>query len=303
MRAADERLAAAADRHLTNNPEGQLVELLLTWIDEDRPAWLSTEVQRQLWPTEMRFEWLLARPDVRARVVTTLTGLSDGAARRLDPDVQIALVDAVVDNDDVTTDQWAAAFAPKELAAHAPPGAMHALIRERFPWQAPPSDDSRNFLFAWMEAVLSPGDGNGRSREPILTPLAFRSAIDPEAWQASVPLEVRASVDALRLDAERRGHTFGANEELSVVSLETLIEHMPHPALHPVLEAAERALHQELDGFVEALRSDEVEAEESLAVSADDEPEATEAFDGDDEVLPPMDITRTDHLTEEAPRP
>ena len=289
MTTADERLAAVADRHLTNNPEGQLIELLFTWIAEDRPAWLTPVDQRAIWPTEVRFEWLLARPDVRSRVVSTLTGISSGAARRLDPDVQIALVDAVVDNGDVTAEAWAAAFASHELAAHAPPGAVHPHIRTRFPWSEPPTDDSRNFLYAWLEAVLSPGDGNGRSRDPILTPLAFRAAIDPEAWQSHVPLPARAAVDAARIDAEQQGGQFTANDELGLVQLETLVEHLPHPALHAVVEAAERSLGDDLEAFVHAVRSDEV---------------ATMADEGDDDdVLPPMDITRTDSQTEEAPRP
>jgi len=312
MTSADERLAAAADRHLSNNPEGQLVQLLLTWVAEDRPDWLTPAIQRDLWPTEVRFEWLLARPDVRARVVSTLTGISDGAARRLDPDVQIALVDAVLDNGDVPVARWAEAFGAHELAAHAPPGAVHPQVRACFPWTAPPTDDSRNFLFAWLEAVLSPGDGNGRSREPILTPLGFRTAIDTEAWQALVPVGVRAAVDAARLDAERQGRRFSSSEELALVQLETLVEHLPHTALHPVLEAVERSLNSELDGFVQALRSDdEVMAPDAVPSFTDEAafpPGAAfhdaevDTFDGEEDELPPLDITRTD-MTEEAPRP
>jgi len=295
MTTADQHLAHTADRHLANNPEGQLVELLFTWIDEDKPTWLPLSAQRKLWPTEVRFEWLLARPDVRARIVSTLAGITDGAARRLDPDVQIALIDAVVDNEDVSLAQWAAAFSPHELAGHAPPGAVHPHIRERFPWEAPPDDDSRNFLYAWIEALLSSGDGGPRSREPILTPLGVRSAIDPEAWQSSVPLDLRAAVDSARIAAEHLGKPFDAAQELNLVTLQALVEHLPHRALHPVLEAAERSLRHDLEGFEEALRSDEVD-ELSLE-------EVTHHDELDDDELPVMDVTYTDPHTEEAPRP
>ena len=304
MTTADAHLTAAADRRLGNDPEGQLVELLLAWIEEDRPRWLTPLVQRELWPTELRFEWLLARPDVRARVVATLTGISEGASRRLDPDAQIALVDAVVDNGDVSVASWARSFQPRELAAHAPPGAVHRHIRERFPWEATPDDDSRNFLYAWLEAVLSTGDGNGRSREPILTPLAFRAAVEPASWQGLVPLEVRASVDAARLAAEQLGKPFGAAQELALVTLQTLVEHLPHRELRPVLEAAEQVLRRESEqDFEEAMRTGDILVPTVEAASSEAEAVEEEDDGGDDEeTLPAMDVTRTDHLTEETPR-
>ena len=281
MTEADERLAAAADRHLSNNPEGQLVQLLLTWIAEDQPEWMTPATQRDIWPTEVRFEWLLSRPDVRGRIVSTLTGISAGAARILDPDVQIALVDAVIDNGDVPVALWAESFDPQELAAHAPPGAVHHHIRTCFPWMAPPDDDRRNFLFAWLEAVMSTGDGNGRSREPIVDALSFRSSIDAEIWQANIPLEMRAAVDDARLAAERNGQMFTAAEEMAVVKLETLIEFLPHSSLHPVIEAAEFALNDDMEGFV-ALQSEEIEVIEEGEDPSAVEVEAEEGAEGEE---------------------
>jgi hypothetical protein len=289
MSEADNRLAAAADRHLSNNPEGQLVQLLLEWIAEEEPGWFTPNTQRDLWPMEVRFEWLLSRPDVRGRVVHAVTGVSEGAARLLDPDVQIALVDAVLDNGDVSVATWAAAFQPHELAAHAPPAAIHSEVRQCFPWQAPPSQDRRDFLLRWLEAVQSTGDGNGRSRQPILSPLAFRSAVNTQAWQASVPLELRAAVDGARLHAEGMGLPFTAEDELVIVTTKALVDNVPYVALRPVLEAAERALASELDGFGHA----SVNAADGGAQDAN---AASNAGDvGDEEVTQAHDLA---HLEE-----
>jgi len=326
MTEADERLAAAADRHLSNNPEGQVVLLLLEWIAAEQPDWLTPTTQRDLWPTEVRFEWLLARPGVRARVVSELTGISDGAARRLDPDVQIALVDAVLDNGDTPIALWADAFQPKELAAHAPPGAMHSRIRECFPWMAPASDERQAFLGMWLEELLSRGDGNGRSRDPILEALPFRAAIDPEVWQANVPLAMRAAVDEARIQAESEQRPYTAAEELAVVSVETLVTHIPYASLQPILEAAEKALGNELEIEIVPVREDttpdptEVHIPEidehgfddneptmvGAAPFSDDDLRAViaQADDGDEEDgdLPALDITRTENMTDEVPR-
>ena len=288
MSEADNRLAASADRHLSNNPEGQLVQLLLEWIAEEQPGWLTPNTQRDLWPTEIRFEWLLTRPDVRGRVVHAVTGISEGAARLLDPDVQIALVDAVLDNGDVPVETWAAAFAPHEIAAHAPPAAIHSEVRQCFPWQAPASPDRRDFLLRWLEAVRSTGDGNGRSRAPILTALAFRSAMNTKAWQASVPLELRAAVDEARLQAERSGVPFTAEEEMAIVATSVLVDHVPYVGLRPVLEAAERALASELDGFEPSAVSDGGGGGEPQAAESEVVAQAAEA--SDEEVTQAHDI-------------
>jgi hypothetical protein len=242
-----------------------------------------------LWPTEVRFQWLEDRPDVRARVVHELTGLSDGAARRLDPEVQIALIDAVVDNGDIPAKLWCDAWEPSELGAHAPPGVVHAKVRECFPWQAPPSKARRTFLTNWLEALLSAGDGNGRSREPILSPLMFRSSIDTKVWQECLPLTLRATVDAARLRAEWKKRPFTVEHELAMVSVEAITENLPAHALQPVLEAAEKTL------------AAPAPAEPAPADPAFQEP----AFDPDDEntltIDPRLDAARPDQ-TEEVSR-
>ncbi len=104
------RLETAAAAHLSADAEAQIVALLFTWVRTDQPAWLPPEAERALWPTEERIGWLEGRPDVRARIVHHLTDVSEGAASRLAPEVQIALIDAVVDEGDVSVARWAEAW-------------------------------------------------------------------------------------------------------------------------------------------------------------------------------------------------
>ncbi len=263
---------------LFNNAEAQLITLLFEWIGEDDPDWLSPETQRVLWPTEVRFAWLEDRPDVRARVVHELVGVSEAAAALLEPEMQLALVDAVVDAGDTPVELWCDAWEPSEMGAHAPPGAVHAKVRECFPWQAPPTKGRKAFLTRWLEALLSAGDGNGRSREPILSPLMFRSAIDTKAWQESLPLTIRATIDAARLRAEWKERPFTAEHELAMVTIETVTDHLPVYTLQAVLEAAEKTLRApppaaDLVAVAEAEAEDEDEDE--MVELVEDESEAT----------------------------
>jgi hypothetical protein len=119
---------------------------------------------------------------------------------------------------------------------------VHRRLRGSFPWNDALTDGARSFLSRWLEAMLSSGNGNGRSREPVLSPLAFRTAIDAKAWQEHLPLTVRATVDAARLRAEWKKRPFTAVHELATVTIDTLVECIPAPVLQPVLEAAEKAL-------------------------------------------------------------
>jgi len=271
-------LKAIERNQLFNDAEAQLVTLLFEWIGEEEPDWLSPETQRVLWPTEVRFAWLEDRPDVRARVVHELTGVSEAAAARLDPETQLALVDAVVDAGDTPVALWCDAWEPSEMGAHAPPGAVHAKVRECFPWQAPPTKGRKAFLSRWLEALLSAGDGNGRSREPILSPLMFRSAIDTKAWQECLPLTIRATVDAARLRAEWKKRPFTVEHELAMVTVDTVTEHLPVYTLQAVLEAAEKTLcaPPPTADLVAEAEANEADADSEATVVAAPRPDRTE---------------------------
>ena len=82
----------------------------------------------------------------------------------------------------------------------------------------------------------------GYERRPILTHLEVRRAIDPRTWQHHVPEELRAKVDAARLEAEAKARPFGAQEELAIVTPAFICQHLPLAELKGVLDRAEEAL-------------------------------------------------------------
>ena len=69
-----------------------------------------------------------------------------------------------------------------------------------------------------------------------MLPLYLRSAIDVRVWQESIPVDIRVAVDGRRLRRELEGRPFTTRDELEVVKLERLVQHVPMPAMQGVLD-------------------------------------------------------------------
>ncbi|MEQ1506355.1 MAG: hypothetical protein ABMB14_29260 [Myxococcota bacterium] len=234
---ADEVLVARAQERFQKNRECQLLAALIAQLRDRNLVWWSPAEMNQVWPTHTRFQWFESRPDVRGRLTQKLTGLPPLAARESERPFQAELIERVVEAGDVTYDDWERAFAPEELAVHAPASVLWQEFRDRFPWDDPEPADKD--LMVWLLGELLDERKSGSS---IMTPLYVRSAIDVRVWQEHVPLEVRVQVDGRRLRKELEGKTFTCRDELAVVKLERVVEHIPTVQLRGILDALERVL-------------------------------------------------------------
>lgn len=236
----DAQLEAKAQERLAKHRECALLASLLGQLRERALPWWSPVVLREVWPTAARLGWLEKRPDVRARITTELTGLPRMAAREADRGFQAMLIDRVVQAGDVATERWERAFTVEELAVHGPSTVLWSEFRARFPWDNPgPADKD---LLVWLIGDLLEERKEGSRTASVMTPLYVRSAIDVRVWQESIPLEIRVQVDGRRLRKELEGKGFTCRDELAVVKVERVVEHIPAFHLKGILDALERVL-------------------------------------------------------------
>jgi hypothetical protein len=268
----DAQLEARAQERLQKHREVALLAALLGQLRERSLPWWSPAVLKEVWPTSVRFGWLEKRPDVRARLTTELTGLPRLAAREADRGFQSMLIDRVAQAGDVAIDRWEKAFLPEELAIHGPTTVLWAEFRARFPWEAPTAADKE--LLVWLIGDLLEERKEGNRTASIMTPLYVRSAIDVRVWQESIPLEIRVQVDGRRLRKELEGKGFTCRDELAVVKIERIVEHVPAVHLKGILDALERVLPALATAGAEAPLGDE-EPEHTESIPRMDDQAAT----------------------------
>lgn len=237
---ADDVLVARAQEKLSKSREAQLLASLLVQLRERQRPWWSAQSLRGAWPTGLRLKWLEKRPDVRGRLTHQLTGLARLAAREATIEFQASLIDMVLEAGDVSLEDWDRAFAVEDLAVHGPTSVMWQEFRSRFPWDRPEPEDRD--LLVWLLVELLEERKEGTRTSSIMTPLYVRSAIDVRVWQEHIPLDIRVQVDGRRLRKELEGKSFTCRDELAVVKLERIVEHIPAQHLKGILDALERVL-------------------------------------------------------------
>ncbi|MEM9693266.1 MAG: hypothetical protein AAGA56_12020 [Myxococcota bacterium] len=246
----DELLRREADQHLSKLPQLQFMSELLAELRSLAPPWWSSEQLRDWWPASTRMGWLEQRADLRQAITTHLTGLPANAARKKTPSFQAELIDAVVDEGDVSAAHFEEAFEPAAMVVYGPAAEMWRAFRA----QLPLDDDSpaQERLMAWILRALIVERGEttkGMRRRSVLTPLEVRTAIDGHVWHSAMPLEVRVAIDDARFRQERMrpGRPFLARHDLAIALPEQIAAHIPQEHLHGVLDLGEAAM-----GFTEA---------------------------------------------------
>lgn len=245
VHADDETLERDARAHLAKSPHLQVIAELLAKLRGGHFAWWSPTFTRSQWRALPRMQWLAERPDLRQKITSRLTGLPRKAARSKTPEFQAALIDAVLDQGDISGIEFEETFSPQDLVTYGPAAEMWQQFRERMPWG---EDNETNQTFVgWLLKVLL----NEKStldpdmlRRPILTAWDVRTAIDPHVWQERIPTEVRAMIDDARLKREksRPREPYTARHELQVVTPELIARHIPLGDLLPVIHVAEQLL-------------------------------------------------------------
>jgi hypothetical protein len=243
-RKADEALRAEARAHLAATPHLQLVAELLGRLRSLDLPWWTAEMQRERWSATERMRWYRARPDLRQKITTSLTGLAPRAARKKTPDFQGALLDSVIDEGDVAARAFENAYDPGDLVTYGPVESFWHAFLSKMPWgQDTPVHQE---LIAWLfDALLADhGAVDGVNRKPILSAWDARTAIDGRVWHTRMPLEIRVAIDEARFkkQRERAGEPFHAESDLSIAVAATIASSIPLRDLLPVFAAAERAM-------------------------------------------------------------
>jgi hypothetical protein len=241
----DAALASEERAHLSASAPLQLIAELVGELRLRVFPWWTPPQLRETWSAGARMAWLEGRPDLRQRITTALTGLGPNTARKKTPEFQATLIDAAIDDGDVTVDDFERAFDPTALAAYGPAGELWHAFMDRMPWRedSPPHRE----LIAWaLRALLArrsslPSIGE---RTPILTPWELRTAIDGRVWHTHLPIEIRVAIDEARFQREReKGDApFHAADDLAIALPEMIAEHLPLASLLPIFAAAEGAM-------------------------------------------------------------
>ena len=233
-----------ATAHLGESPSLQVAAELLGKLREMSLPWWTPAQLRETWSASARLGWYAQRPDLRQQITSLLTGLAPNAARKKTPDFQAGLIDAVIDDGDISVATFEEAFDHGELAVYGPAADFWAAFRQRMPWD----DDSpeHQSLIGWLiQAMLTDTSSLGRiTRVPILTPWDVRTAISGTVWHTRMPLEVRVAIDEARHAQERSAPSspFHAKNDLSIALPDVIARNIPLKQLKGVFDVAERAL-------------------------------------------------------------
>jgi hypothetical protein len=226
---------------LADSPAKQLVAELLERLRASALPWWTPADLRTTFPAKERMKWIEEETGLRGHLTNLLTGLFPNAALQKGSQLQAELIDAAIDGGDTTVAAFENAFEPQVLAAHGNEARYWRTFKKQLPWDGNGKAEQKLLAFL-VEQLLGDVKLGSYQRKAILTPLDVRRAIDARAWTRHLPEELRAKVDASRMDAEAKGRPFGAAEELAIVPPALLVQHVPLTDLRGILERAEEAL-------------------------------------------------------------
>jgi len=233
--------AVHATAKLAESPAKQIVAELLERLRASSLSWWTPADLRTTFPAKERMKWLEDESALRGHLTNVLTGLFANAALAKGSQLQAELIDAAIDGGDSTVQAFENAFEPNVLAAHGSESRYWRTFRKQLPWESNGKAEQKIVAFL-IEQLLGDVKLGSYQRKPILTPLDVRRAIDARAWTRHIPEELRAKIDSARMDAEAKGRSFGAAEELGLVPPALLVQHLPLTELRAILDRAEEAL-------------------------------------------------------------
>jgi len=234
----DAALAEEARAHLAKSPPLQLVVELYAELRGRTLAWWTPDGLRTRYAASERMKWLRERADVRQQITTSLTGLVPRAARKKDPEFQAGLLDAAIDDGDVSTKAFEEAFTPEDLVVYGPAADYWRQFRMRMPWNQDVPAHQEIVAFVLRALLLD------KPRRPILTPWELRTAIASKVWHSRIPVDVRAAMDDARLEREKKGarDPWHAKDDLAIAGPDVMAQNIPIREFARVLDVAERAM-------------------------------------------------------------
>ena len=226
---------------LAESPAKQLVAELLERLRAGSFSWWTAADLRVSFPAKERMKWIEEETALRGHITNVLTGLFANAALAKSAQLQAELIDAAIDGGDTTVAVFENAFEPQVLAAHGAEARYWRAFKKQFPWESSGKAEQKVVAFL-LEQLLGDVKLGSYQRKPIVTPLDVRRAIDARVWTRHLPEELRAKIDASRIDAEAKGRSFGAAEELALVPPALLVQHIPLADLRGILDRADEVL-------------------------------------------------------------
>jgi hypothetical protein len=287
----DSQRAADADAFLAQHASPQFLVELLGKLRALSLPWWTPEMLRESFPALVRVTWLADRPDVRAKIVESLTGLNVKIARRKSPEEQAAIIDEAIVTEVCTVDQFEMAFAPDILVIYGDAGAFWKLFCEKMDWAA--NDEGHRNLVAGIITSLLASRGD---LPPIMKHLHVRRAIDDHLWQTRLPIEIHIKIERERLEREELDPTmtFLAEDVLQIATPQVMTGSFLLADFLPLFGEAKKAL-----GFDEEVPDG---ALTNPPPPPDDSASASITLDGDDaDDAEEIDLLRDSEVPPSAP--
>ena len=233
--ADDQTLAEEEMRYRRSNRAVQIgIQLIEDLRGKYHPGMTYEDMHREF-PALRRMQWLEARPDRRQVITTALIGTKPATARKHSIERQAADIEEAIENNDADVEMFDEAFSPDEIAIYGDMQAYWRLFFKTFDWKMESEETCEDNTAYWLiRALLEQRD----NLESVLTHLQVRRAISSVAWNTYLPVEVRAKIDDARNAqlADEPTKVFSAEQELELVDLLVLVEHIPLKHLKPLIK-------------------------------------------------------------------
>lgn len=270
-KASDADLAKEAAAYLANAPPLQVMVELLEKLRALNVPWWSPKMLHDKIQTIERMTKLEKRPDLRQRITMALTGYPAKAAYRMPPEKQADLIDDVIKSGDRTEEEFELAFNVSEIVIYGDVPKLWELFRSQMPWDED-KPEHRDIVRSYIESCMN----DKRGGKPFLTNLDVLESIDGNVWYAKIPRDLHIQVDRARFKQERGSSApkaFSAKQVMEIISLETILKHLPPDDLIEVVKLGAKNM-----GFsLTAAPEDPLDGLEIKPLGEADSPKAHEA--------------------------
>ncbi|MFA6446823.1 MAG: hypothetical protein WCW31_01035 [Patescibacteria group bacterium] len=251
---SEEILQQEMQEYFDQNPAlkfqaGLLVKIfeLIKSSPENKPlAWWSYEHMRKIFPVSARITALEQRPVLRQKIVHDLTGLKLKTALKKygTAEKQTDAIDAVLDDEDTTLDEFEAAFSPEVLAVYIFNETFWSEVRKALNNVIAESGPREK---AFIAHLIERGLAHG-----LIDHKDIRSKLDFETWATKVPASKRSAVDRLRLkyEYENRLADFTSKVEMDIVGFDVLVESFDPSVWGPVIDGLGMTMGFNIEGVI-----------------------------------------------------
>lgn len=288
--ASDDALAADAQTHLAEHPPLQVLSDIIHLLRTKQCLWFTPQTLLDFCGVQERLQLLIARPDVRERVLVTLLGAKPRTARRTPLAMQAEQILIAMEAQDVDATSFDHAFLPQEVVLYTDAAALWRHIFDSVPWdENDPAD--KEIIGLIIHALLQQRRKTVWSVSgAIITPWDLLRGIDARVWNQHIPLDLRTKVHEAWLIATEDGKAqpFTPRDVLELIPPDVFMHHLKLDDLRGILLLAERHMGfdpREFPLVEEAVPETRCEVPHSHPTASSTPPEAS----GDPGTAPDVD--------------